>query len=361
VSNAMKTRQQADQPGLLEAWLPVLRAKIRPPVCVVLGSPRQVDDLVQTVPLEQPVLYQMDQFQAERTAQLLEDHKLSATLATLPDLWDCPGEFQTVIFPAEPRGERMLKLDMIEQAFHILKPQGTAIVLSRQENDQFFPAALKKIFGKVHAPQTGKSTLLWCQRTGERPRRRHEVTYQIRGGEGADQSLRFVSRPGVFSYGRFDNGARALVETAVINHGDRILDLGCGCGTNGIYCGLRGGPTSHVTFVDSNCRATLLTQLNAAANGLPNFDVQTCSRLDGLPRHSFDVVLTNPPYFANLGIAQRFIEQSRPLLKKGGRFYLVTKQPSEVGPMVAEQYGLTEPVERRGYVVLCAGDIHAHG
>jgi hypothetical protein len=42
------------------------------------------------------------------------------------------------------------------------------------------------------------------------------------------------------------------------------------------------------------------------------------------------------------------------LLKPGGRFYLVTKQPDQVGPLVADRFGPAEVVERRGYVVLCA-------
>jgi len=356
----MKKRPLIDESAFPPTWLPALQAKVRPPVCVVLGSPGRVVELIQAIPLEQPVLFQMDRYQVERIRQLLEERQLHATVETGADLWDLAGDFQTAIFLVEPRGERMLKLDMIEQAYHVLKPQGTLTVLSPREDDQFFPAALKKIYGRVHAPRTGAATLLWCQCGGERPRRRHEITFQVSRsaakseGDGDMRSLRFVSRPGVFSYGRFDNGARALVETAVINPGDRILDLGCGCGTNGIICGLGAGPSSHVTFVDSNWRATTLAQLNAAANGLPNFDVRTCCRLDGLAEGSFDVVLANPPYFANLSIARTFVEQSRPLLKKDGRFYLVTKQPSQVGPMVAEIFGLTEAVERRGYVILCA-------
>src|SRR5206468_7362384 len=142
-------------------------------------------------------------------------------------------------------------------------------VWSHYETDQLFPTLLKKIFRKVHSPQSEHGTLLWCQREGEHPRRRHEMIFQNRVLGGP--SLRFVSRPGVFSYGRFDDGARALVETTIINPGDRILDLGCGCGTNGIMCGLRAGPGSHVTFVDSNCRATALAEMNAAANGLTSF------------------------------------------------------------------------------------------
>ena len=39
-------------------------------------------------------------------------------------------------------------------------------------------------------------------------------------------------------------------------------------------------------------------------------------------------------------------------LEPGGRFYLVTKQPNEVGAVVAEEFGSLEAEERRGYVIL---------
>ena len=45
--------------------------------------------------------------------------------------------------------------------------------------------------------------------------------------------------------------------------------------------------------MDSNCRATALAELNATANGLPIFDVQTSARLDDMaemtvpPEHLF--------------------------------------------------------------------------
>jgi 16S rRNA G1207 methylase RsmC len=360
----MKKRYPTDELALPAAWLPTLQTKVREPACIILGSPRQAVELVEAVPLRQPVLYQMDLYQAERTAQLLEEHNIAGTVAAKADLWDLDAGFQSAVFIVEPTGERMLKLDMIEQAYHVLKPQGTLLVLSRQDNDQFFPGALKKIYGRVHSPQMSGASVLWCQREEERSRRRHEVTFHVRGGTTDDgeeteadakgPSLRFLSRPGVFSYGRFDHGARALVETAVIQLGDAVLDLGCGCGTNGVICGLRGGSKSHVTFVDSNCRATVLADLNATENGVINYDIRTCHRLVDLPECSFDVVLANPPYFANLSIAERFITESRPLMKQGGRFYLVTKQPGQLADMVLDTFGPTEAVERRGYIILCA-------
>jgi 16S rRNA (guanine1207-N2)-methyltransferase len=178
------------------------------------------------------------------------------------------------------------------------------------------------------------------------------VTFHARVGDGP--SLRFLSRPGVFSYGRFDDGARALVETIHVEAGDRILDLGCGCGTNGTFAGLRGGPSASVTFIDSNVRALALAEENGRANGLHSFRAIASAAVEGVPEGSQDVALANPPYYAQGAIARLFIERARVLLRPGGRFYLVTRQPDQVGPVVAAHFGQAEVVERRGYVVLCA-------
>jgi 16S rRNA (guanine1207-N2)-methyltransferase len=136
--------------------------------------------------------------------------------------------------------------------------------------------------------------------------------------------------------------------------GDRIVDVGCGCGTNGIWAGRLSGPTGHVTFVDSNLRALALAELNARGNGLIDFHTVASSTVEGIPAASFDVALANPPYYAQASIAQLFVERCRVLLRPGGRFYLVTKRPDEVGPLVADVFGTTEVVTRRGYQVLYA-------
>jgi 16S rRNA (guanine1207-N2)-methyltransferase len=339
--------------ALAAADLPrVLEGKLRPPFGVVLGSPRAAAEIVAALGTSDVACYQMDLYPAERLRQELGERGQEARLVTAADLWDLPPDRQTLIYPAERGGERALKLDMVEQAFHVLLPQGCLVVVSPYDNDQFFPAALRKVFGRFHAPPAGGGRVYWSQREGDRPRRRHEVTFQVSGGDGP--SFRFLSRPGVFSYGRFDDGARALVETVTISPGDRVLDLGCGCGTNGVLAGRRGGPEGFVAFADSNLRAVALAEHNARANGLSPFEAVAGLGAEGLAEGRFDAALANPPYFAEGAVARLFAERARRLLRPGGRFYLVTKQPDLVGPLVAELFGPTEVAERRGYVVLCA-------
>jgi 16S rRNA (guanine1207-N2)-methyltransferase len=328
----------------------LVRSRVRPPFVVVLGSPAEVAHLLDACGGADAVCYQMDLHQAEKLQAELAGRHPAARVVTTADLWDLPANFQSTLYMPPRGGERELKIDMVEQAFHVLRPHGALFVWSPYEADPFFPNLLKKVFGRVHAHRPGEDTVLWCQRDGDRPRRRHEVVFQARIAGGA--SCRFVSRPGIFSYGRFDNGARALAETMMVRPGDRVLDVGCGCGTNGVFAAQLAGPTGHVTFVDSNVRALALAEHNARANGVASFEAVASSRVEGPPEASFDVALANPPYYANSAIAHLFIERSRALLKPDGRIYLVTKQPNEVSEPMIEAFGDVYAVMRRGYTIL---------
>ncbi|MFL5339116.1 MAG: class I SAM-dependent methyltransferase [Gemmataceae bacterium] len=337
-------------------FLPLLEAvagRVAPPVALVLGAPRLVVELVNAVPSSQVVCYQMDLFQADRLREELSATGLSADVKTAPDLWDLQADFQTVIFPSPPRGERDLKIDMIEQGFHLLRPKGTFIVLSPVEHDQFYPKLMKKIFGKSSVAEASGGTVVWATRDGDRPRRRHEVAVQARVEESG-APLRFLTRPGVFTYGRMDLGTRALLAAVEVKPGERLLDLGCGTGAAGIAAALRAGPTAHVTFVDSNVRAVALAELNAQSARLTDFRAVAAIRAEGLADGSFDVVMTNPPYYGQTAIAQMFVERSRALLKPGGRFYLVTKQFEEIEPIVRATFGEPDLYESRGYIILVA-------
>jgi 16S rRNA G1207 methylase RsmC len=49
-----------------------------------------------------------------------------------------------------------------------------------------------------------------------------------------------------------------------------------------------------------------------------------------------------------------FINRSKALLKEDGRLYLVTRQPTEIAPLMVEAFGEIDAVEHRGYTVLSA-------
>jgi 16S rRNA (guanine1207-N2)-methyltransferase len=327
--------------------------KLTPPALIVMGSPAEVMNVVAACREGTPTCYQMDHFQAERLRAELAEAGLRAEVVVRPDLWDVPGPFASALLLAARGGERELKIDLIEQSWHALGDKGTLTVWTPFEDDDFFPGQLKKVFGKIHrAPQDSPEghNILWCVREGQRPRRRHEVTFQVKVGDGP--SCRFLSRPGTFSYGRFDDGARALCEVMEIEPGDRVLDLGCGVGTNGVFAAQRGA--GHVAFVDSNARAIELTKLNAEANGVKDFATFATATVEGPAEDSFDVAVANPPYFANSAVARLFIQRAKKLLTPQGRFFIVTKTPEEVGDELLAVFGDAVGFENRGYTILKA-------
>ena len=328
--------------------------KVRPPLAVVLGSPAEVVHLLQALPGVEATCYQMDLHQGDRLRDELAQENIPANVAVAPDLWDLAPDFHSAVYMPAKGGERELKIDMVDQAFHVLRDKGTFLVWSPYEGDPFFPSLLKKVFGKAHTPphDSGAATsVLWSARDGDRPRRRHEVTFQVRIAEG--ESCRFLSRPGTFSYGKFDNGARALCEVMEIEPGDRVLDLGCGVGTNGVFASQRAGEHGHIAFVDSNARACALTELNAKANGVAKFEVFPTAHVEGPQPDSFDVVVANPPYFAQSAVGHLFIRRAKEMLTPQGRFYVVTRQPQELAEVLVEVFGEAEVAERRGYAVFC--------
>jgi 16S rRNA (guanine1207-N2)-methyltransferase len=338
---------------VLDLFATVAR-RVRPPVCVALGPPWPAANLAKAIADPGTVCFQLDLHQADRTRDCLAELGTTAEVVAGPDLWDLGPKFNTVIFPAAAQADRELKLDVVEQAYHVLQPGGLFLTLSEYEKDNQFAKWHKKVFGKTgQSPASENGMAFWSTRGDNAPRRRHEVTYHAKAPDGP--SMAFVSRPGTFSYGRFDNGSRAMIEVAEIREGDAILDLGCGNGAVGCLTSAKAGPKGRVTFIDSNLRAVALAELNAAANGVPNPRFVAATRLQGLGMDEFDVILANPPYYAKAEITRLFVEGARDLLRRGGRYYIVTKMPTAVVPMIFETFGDCSVIENRGYSVVMAG------
>jgi 16S rRNA (guanine1207-N2)-methyltransferase len=329
-------------------------SRVRAPVCIALGPPWRAAQLVQAIGRDDTVCYQMDLHQATRVRDCLAEIGASAEVVAAPDLWDLEPRFDTVLFPSSAQADRELKIDIVEQSIHILRPGGTLLSLSEYEKDNQFAKWHKKVYGKCgESPASKAGMAFWSTKTEELKRRRHEVKYHAKLADGPP--MEFLSRPGTFSYGRFDNGSRAMIEVVEVNPGDSVLDLGCGNGTIGCLLSTKAGPNGKVTFIDSNLRAMALAEINAKANGVANPRFVAETRLQGLAKKEFDVVVANPPYYAKSEITRLFIEGARDLLKKGGRYYLVTKMPTAVVPMIFETFGDCSVIENRGYSVVMAG------
>jgi 16S rRNA G1207 methylase RsmC len=333
---------------------PVVADRVRAPVAVALSSPWPVTQLVGALEGKEAVCFQMDVFAADRLREKLAQEGHAAEVVVSADLWDLPPRFNTVIFPAAAHSDRELKLDMVEQGFHVLQQGGLFVTLSEYEKDVEFAKYQKKVFGKCsESPKSKVGMAFWSPRDGDRPRRRHAITFHAKIGDGPAMS--FESWPGTFGYGRMDEGSRAMLEVADIRPGHHILDMGCGNGSVGCLASAKAGPKGKVTFIDSNARAVALTDLNAKANGVPTYRLVTSATLGGLEHDKFDVILANPPYYAQSEITRLFVEGARDLLKPGGRYYIVTKMPEAVVPMIFDTFGDCSVIENRGYSVILAG------
>jgi 16S rRNA (guanine1207-N2)-methyltransferase len=333
---------------------PLIEDKIVAPVCVATGPVWPVAKFCHRIG-GAPVCFQMDLVQAARLDEGLREVGSPATVAAYPDLWDLPTKFKTVVLPALYDADRELKIDLIEQAWHVLEPGGKFVVVSEHFKDSLFAKQLKKIFGKCSmAPASKAGSVFWATKVddGPRDRRRHEVSFHAKVGDFP--SLNIVTRPGLFSYGEFDKGSRAMLEVAELKAGDRVLDMGSGCGAVGCLAAQRIQPGGSVTFVDSHLRALALSELNAKANGVTNFRVHGATHFEGLQAGSFDVALANPPYYANADIARLFVDAARGLLAPGGRFFFVTKMPTATVGEIFDAFGDCSVIENRGYSVVLA-------
>jgi len=87
--------------------------------------------------------------------------------------------------------------------------------------------------------------------------------------------------------------ARTLACLTPRTSAGRALDLGTGCGVQGL---LAARHISAVVAVDINPRCLWLTDINAALNGVPNVETRLGSLYDPVAGEEFDLVVANPPF-----------------------------------------------------------------
>ena len=134
-----------------------VKHRVKPPVAIALGPPRPVAKLVAALGGMDATCFQMDLFQAEKLKQILTEDNVKADVIAGADLWDLPSTFNTVILPAVAQTDRELKIDMIDQGWHILQPGGMFLTLSEYERDTQIAKLHKKIYGKCGETPSSES------------------------------------------------------------------------------------------------------------------------------------------------------------------------------------------------------------
>lgn len=243
-----------------------------------------------------------------------------------------PGEKKEVydwIILNLPRQKALLRM-LLDCAAGLLADDG--VLWLAGENKAGIKSAdkiLRSCFADVNKLDNARHCTLYQAKS---PLQRHSfshLTYQQKwllnysGGE-----IRVASYPGVFAHGRLDDGTALLLDTlAGMSFSGDILDFGCGAGVIGV-CIAASNKDARVTFLDSSALALKACEETLAANQLSGSALAS----DGLSelRHSYDLVISNPPIHAGVktdtGLSLQLLETVHQHIKPGGRLILVANR-----------------------------------
>lgn len=278
-----------------------------------------------------------------------------------PDAEPADAPHQAGVLLLTERLDRLLAFDFIERLDHILPAGSPIIALQPKKRAVDFVHKIEQHLLKRRTLQANRGVMIVQGVSGGAPAawtpRAHEFDAST-----PTEKIRLLTRPGVFAHTRPDSGGLALAELAVVQPGQKVLELGCGCGLVGLLLAARLKDAAEFVLVDSNARAVVCAQRSIELNGFLGLRVEHTDVLQPEPA-SFDVVLGNPPYFAQRRIAEYFIEVAVKALRPGGVLWLVTKHGDEIEQLAIGLHFQVETLHRRGYdISVCrksAGDLPA--
>jgi hypothetical protein len=103
---------------------------------------------------------------------------------------------------------------------------------------------------------------------------------------------------------------RMLQMFTVRRPSEATLDLGAGCGILAI---LASGHSRQVVATDLNPRATEFARFNVWLNGIQNVDCLTGDTFEPVQGRTFDLIMSNPPFFVTPSTGQIYCENSMEL------------------------------------------------
>jgi 16S rRNA (guanine1207-N2)-methyltransferase len=272
-----------------------------------------------------------DQFQPDTTdIEILvaadfpgNDGLLASDLAS--DQSTTEPEVDLVAIPLPTGGEAELARDILQAGFANLKIGGHLVVSVDNPKDKWLHEQMKGFEKSVKVRPFEDAMVYFVEKT--KPLKKIRDFSCELAFKDEDHLIELITRPGVFSHRKLDNGARQILDSIEVFDDSRLLDIGCGCGSIALAAAKRNASAS-VLAIDSHARAVDCTQRGIEKNGLTN--MTALLNHDGqLDRNGqFDMVLANPPYYADFTIARHFIETAVDALRPDGRVMLVTKRPT---------------------------------
>ena len=177
-----------------------------------------------------------------------------------------------------------------------------------------------------------------------------KIAVKVSGDE-----LEFYTAGGVFSPKKLDAGTKLLTESAVVEEGWKVLDLGCGYGVVGILL-KKINQSLEVVMSDVNTRSLDLTRMNAKLHKVDVEIIHSDSFSDAeLDKKMFDTILFNPPQTAGKAVCFKMIEESKTHLVKGGLLQIVARHQKggkHLSQKMEEVFGnVKDTAKKSGYRV----------
>ncbi len=157
----------------------------------------------------------------------------------------------------------------------------------------------------------------------------------------------------VFSPSAVDTGTLAMLSFLQLKPEDKVLDLGCGQGIVGIYCGKILGE-NRVVMCDVSPEAVAISKQNAGLNNVGNIRILESNGFSQIEDKDFTVILSNPPYHTDFSVAKEFIENGFRHLLVGGTMYMVTKRLEWYKNKLTSVFGGVKVREKDGYYIFIA-------
>ncbi len=138
-------------------------------------------------------------------------------------------------------------------------------------------------------------------------------------------SVRFETRPDLFSPKGLDKGTQLLLESISDLTYTQALDWGCGWGAMGLWLAAR-NPHARVTMLDSDMSAIKATRANIEANGLTNIELIPSAGFEDLTEGTrFDLIVSHPPTHRGREVVESMIRESRARLTDRGSLVIVVE------------------------------------
>lgn len=167
-----------------------------------------------------------------------------------------------------------------------------------------------------------------------------------------NNSLNYISKPGVFGYDKIDYGSLLLIQNIPDLKNKTVLDLGCGYGFLTIQASVNKN-AKYVLSVDNSYTAVKMCEKN-----IKNHKINASVLLSDVAseiKERFDIILCNPPFHkgkrANKGLTDKFLNAIPKVLKKTGEAYFVFSSSLAIEARFPKKIKFKKVVEKDGYKV----------